>query len=63
MMKKLRASESLKKALGGVPSTEVLNATLTAYRYLGTSLLDMLQNIPLTGERGAVRENATWLGS
>ena len=50
MMKKLRESIPLKTALCGVPSTEVLNAALTAYRYMEQPIRDMLQNIPNTGE-------------
>ena len=50
MMKELRASASLKKALGGIPSRQVLNATLTAYRYLVDPIEDMLRNLYPTGE-------------
>ena len=50
MMKSLRKSPTLKTALGGIPSTEVLNATLTAYRYLIDPIKDILQNLPAIGE-------------
>ena len=50
MMKKLRDSIPLKRALCGIPSTEVLNAALTAYRYMEQPIREMLQNIPATGE-------------
>ena len=50
MMKKLRKSSTLKAALSGIPSTEVLNATLTAYRYMIDPIKDMLRNLPATGE-------------
>ena len=50
MMKRLRESPVLNAALRGVPSTEVLNATLTAYRYLPGSIKDMMRNIPHSGE-------------
>ena len=50
MMKKLRDSIPLKRALCGIPSTEVLNAALTAYRYIEEPIREMLQNIPATGE-------------
>ena len=50
MMKELRASASLKTALSGIPSTEVLNATLTAYRYLADPLKKMLHNLPAISE-------------
>ena len=50
MMKKLRGSIPLKRALCGVPSTEVLNAALTAYRYMEDPIREMMQNIPATGE-------------
>ena len=50
MMKKLRKSSTLKAALSGIPSTEVLNATLTAYRYMIDTIKDMLHNLPATGE-------------
>ena len=50
MMKELRASASLKTALSGIPSREVLNATLTAYRYLVDPIKDMLRNLYPTGE-------------
>ena len=53
MMKKLRKSSTLKAALSGIPSTEVLNATLTAYRYMIDPIKDMKQNLLPTGE-GAV---------
>ena len=49
MMKCLRKSLSLKAALSGIPSTEVLNATLTAYRYLIDPIEDMKQNLLPTG--------------
>jgi len=48
MMKKLRDSIPLKRALCGIPSTEVLNAALTAYRYIEEPIREMLQNIPAT---------------
>lgn len=50
MMKSLRKSATLKTALSGIPSTEVLNATLTAYRYLTDPLKKMLQNLSAIGE-------------
>ena len=50
MMKSLRKSPTLKTALSGIPSTEVLNATLTAYRYLIDPVKHMVDNLPLTGE-------------
>ena len=49
-MKRLRESPVLKASLCGVPSTEVLNATLTAYRYLPGAIKDMMCNIPHSGE-------------
>ena len=49
-MKSLRKSPTLKTALSGIPSTEVLNATLTAYRYLIDPIKDILQNLPAIGE-------------
>jgi len=48
IMKRLRTSTSLKTALGGIPSTGVLNATLTAYRYMIDPIKDMLRNLPAT---------------
>merc|ERR1719362_2130726 len=41
MMKKLRDSIPLKRALCGIPSTEVLNAALTSYRYIEDPIREM----------------------
>ena len=50
ILKGLRKSRTLKTALSGIPSTEVLNATLTAYRYLADPLKKMLHNLPAISE-------------